>query len=190
MTWLDTVNRMTGMIGSEDAELLYQYAKDAAQDIVEIGSYLGKSTVALAYGSRDGQGVPVWAVDPHEAYTIQIRSDYTHTYTPHNRGYFMQNIISAGVADRVHPIALPSVQAARCWARPVGLLFVDGLHDDASVLADLKAWYAYIPIGGHILLHDYDMPSVQKAVKKFLSYPAEWTCQSTETMAILERCAE
>ena len=189
MTWLDTVMHIDGMIDREDAEVLYQYAQDARADIVEIGSYLGQSTVALALGSRAGQGVPVWAIDPFDEYSVQVTEHTTHTFTAHNRGYFMQNVVSAGVADIVHPISLPSVQAARCWEREIDLLFVDGQHDYESVLADLKAWYAYISVGGHILLHDYGLPGVQKAVKKFLAYPKEWGVTEVGRMAILERCA-
>lgn len=188
MTWLDDVNRMEGMVTIQDMELLHDYAAKARKGIVEIGSYLGKSTTALALGSRRGHLVPVWAVDPHEPYCVELARG-THQYTGHNRGYFMQNIVSAGVADVVRLISLPSVQAARCWEREIDLLFIDGLHDYDSVLADLKAWYAYIPVGGHILLHDYDLPDVRRAVKKFLSYPKEWTCEEVGRMAILERCA-
>lgn len=189
MTWLDDVVRMTGMVRKDDAELLFEYASKAQRGIVEIGSYLGQSTVALAYGSRRGQLVPVWAIDPYEEYTVQVAPHTTHTFTAHNRGYFMQNIVSAGVADIVHPISLPAAQVARCWEREIDLLFVDGRHDYDNVLADLKAWYAYIPIGGHILLHDYDAPDVRRAVQKFLSYPKEWTCSDMGRMAVLERGA-
>lgn len=170
MTWLDDVRHISGMISLQEAEILHQYAQEAAQDIVEIGSYLGQSTVALALGSRSGHGVPVWAIDPHEAYTVQVTADVTHTFTPHNRGYFMQNIVSAGVADIVRLISLPSAQAARCWERRIGLLFVDGRHDYANVRSDLAAWYMYVIPGGHILLHDYDQPDVQRAVADIAKY--------------------
>lgn len=158
------------MIDKEDAETLYHYAQGARADIVEIGSYLGQSTVALALGSRAGRQVPVWAIDPHEQYTVQATEHTTHTFTPHNRGYFMQNVVSAGVADIVRLISLPSVKAARCWDKHIDLLFVDGKHDYASVRADLAAWYMYVQPGGHILLHDYDLPDVQQAAHDLAQY--------------------
>jgi predicted O-methyltransferase YrrM len=190
MTWLDDVLRIEGMVRAPDIEVLYEYASKAQKGIVEIGSYLGQSTVALAYGSRKGHLVPVWAIDSYETYTVQVSEHITHTFTPQNRGYFMQNIVSAGVADIVRLISLPSTQVARCWDQEIDLLFVDGKHDYDSVLSDLKSWYAYIPVGGHILLHDYDLPSVRKAVKKFLSYGAEWACAEAGAFAVLERCAQ
>ena len=162
MTWRNTVRKLSGMIDPHDAQMLYDHARRAAHGIVEIGSYRGQSTITLALGTRAGQDVPVWAVDPHEPYTTSA-----HHYATGNRGYFMRQVLDAGVDETVRLVNLPSLRAARAWAQDIDLLYIDGLHDYAHVLADLKAWYVYMVPGGVILLHDYDQPGVQQAVAEF-----------------------
>lgn len=43
---------------------LFQFIKEIGF-IVEIGSFEGKSTICLAGGSKDGNRIPVYAIDPH-----------------------------------------------------------------------------------------------------------------------------
>ncbi len=62
------VMAVEGQIQREEARCLYNLARHASAKgvIVEIGSYRGLSTVALAKGSLKGSGIPVYAIDPHQ----------------------------------------------------------------------------------------------------------------------------
>src|SRR5580698_9485727 len=54
---LRPVHLVAGMVSLDVAELLYSLARDVSVGvIVEVGSYRGRSTVALALGSRAGHG--------------------------------------------------------------------------------------------------------------------------------------
>src|SRR6266540_2427295 len=102
-----------GWLTDEEGEALYELARRCCGDgvIVEIGSWKGKSTVCLGLGSRAGNSVPVYAIDPHADYRF---------------GDFKTNVERAGIADLVRPIASFSQPAADEFDEPIEFLFVDG----------------------------------------------------------------
>ncbi len=58
-----------GWLKDKEGQLLYDLAKNCTGKgvIVEIGSWKGKSTTWLAHGSKEGNKVRVYAIDPHTA---------------------------------------------------------------------------------------------------------------------------
>lgn len=119
--------------------------------IVAIGSYRGQMDCALALDAT----VPVYCVDPRYA-------PGTH-YGDVDRPYWMRNILSIGVAEKVRPINLPSLDAAKIWIYSIGLLFIDGDHNQAK--EDLEAWLPYVVAGGLVVMHDSNFESVINAVQ-------------------------
>src|SRR5437868_8006845 len=59
------------MISAEELLFLEGLAREVQppECIVEVGSYRGRSTAALAAGSRAGGGAAVYAIEPHEQFT-------------------------------------------------------------------------------------------------------------------------
>ena len=57
---------------------------------------------------------------------------------------------------RVDPTGLPGpAEESRSASAPeIGLLFVDGPHDRASVLLDIDAWEPLVGVGGRVVFHD------------------------------------
>jgi predicted O-methyltransferase YrrM len=87
---LDKIMSVEGDITAQEAQLLYtaaQTVKDGC--IVEVGSYLGRSTAALALGTRAGFYVPVYAVDPRESF----RGILGGNFGPADHTIFMQNML-------------------------------------------------------------------------------------------------
>ena len=68
---------------------------------------------------------------------------------------FLRNIEREGVANGVTALRTTSAEAARIWTQPVGLLFVDAVHEYEHVVADYRHWQRHIPSGGWIAFHDY-----------------------------------
>ena len=130
-----------GWLTDEEAEALYDLARACTGKgvIVEIGSWKGKSTICLASGSRAGNGVRVYAIDPHASYRF---------------GEFKANVERAGVADLVTPIASRSQEKAASFHEPIELLFVDGAHEYELVKADLELWLPKLVEGGTLAMHD------------------------------------
>ena len=70
----EITNKLRGWLTPAEGELLYNLAKNCTGKgvIVEIGSWVGKSTIHLAAGSQEGSQVPVFAIDPHTGCTVHL----------------------------------------------------------------------------------------------------------------------
>jgi predicted O-methyltransferase YrrM len=148
---------LEGWLYDEEVELLYRLASGVSSGaIVEIGSYRGKSTVALALGSRDHHGVPVYAIDPHETFTGVMGFEFR----PGDRTAFLRNILRCEVSEIVRLVNLPSRVAAGGWNQPVGLLWIDGDHRYESVKQDLECWQPHLAPGALVALHDSTDPNL------------------------------
>jgi len=165
----DGAARIAGMIPGwlfdHQGRMLYRYAAEcpAGCVIVEIGSWKGRSTVFLGWGSKNGNGCPVYAVDHHKGSEELL--DYPGFKTTPGGTYpeFWRNMQGAGLDDIVIPIVADSVAAAQSVDKPVGLLFVDGAHNSVAVRRDFAAWAPKVVKGGVIAFHDYESPFDVKA---------------------------
>ncbi len=130
-----------GWLTDEEGEALFELARgcDGRGVIVEIGSWKGKSTICLGLGSRAGNAVRIFAIDPHADYRF---------------GDFKANVERAGLADLVTPIASLSQPAAKDFHEPIELLFVDGSHEEALVREDFDKWVPKVVDGGWVAFHD------------------------------------
>lgn len=124
-------------------------------DIVEIGSYKGKSTIALALGSSlmSKKKRPIYAIDPFLDYyypSFQFNINY------HRLQYF------------IIPIKQFSTQAYDDCPKSIAALFIDGDHEYSSVKHDITHYVSRVVNGGLILFHDYteQFPGVIKAVNE------------------------
>ncbi len=70
--------------------------------------------------------------------------------------------------DRVHLLIEDSVEASKSFKDGYfDYIYIDGEHDENSVLRDLEAWYPKLKEGGTIGIHDAETPSVKRAWEKF-----------------------
>jgi len=145
MTILDQID---GYLSPTEVELLYSLAKRCKGKgvIVEIGSYKGKSTISLASGSKAGNRVKIYAIDPFKHPKISGASDTLNE--------FKQNICLAGVSDMVTEMVLTSESAAKIFHEPVELIFIDGDHDYKNVKLDYGLWFPKVINGGIMAFHD------------------------------------
>jgi MMP 1-O-methyltransferase len=151
----EIANRCEGWLTDSEGELLYTLARrcTGAGSIVEIGSWKGRSTTWLAYGSKCGSGVPVHAVDPHTG-----SPNLQRLFGPDIWTYdaFLENIAAASIADIVIPHVQTSADAAAAITEPVELVFIDGDHRYEHVRQDAALWLPKIVAGGFIAFHDTD----------------------------------
>ena len=149
------VLRSVGMITVAEAGLLRELAGAVPSGacIVEVGSYRGRSAVALAQGAARN-GVAVYAVDPHEAFTGVNGA----SFGPADRRAFYRAMLRTGAADTVRLVNLPSTVAAAGWHLPVGLLWVDGDHRAEAVRADWDAWAPHLTPTARVALDDSTQP--------------------------------
>ena len=145
-----------------EARCLYELAREASQEgvIVEIGSYRGETTIALAKGSVRGSRIPVYAVDPHGFFPASgALPAKGENYGPQDNAAFFRNVLFSGAAPMVHSIGLPSKQAVSGWKQAISLLWIDGCHDYDSVREDFLSWSPFVFPGGWVAFHDSSDPA-------------------------------
>ncbi len=124
-----------------------------AGDIVEIGSYKGKSAVALGYGirqaGRSGK-TRLFCIDPHSPFIGVLGGKFG----PIDRRDFYLNMIETGTYEEAALINLPSRDIALAWKSPIGLLFIDGDHSYPAVRDDFFRWLPHVIDGGIVALDD------------------------------------
>lgn len=186
--YFQVVAGVEGWLYDEEIELLYRLASGVTSGvIVEIGSYRGKSTVALALGSRDHHNVPIYAVDPHETFTGVMGFGFQ----PADRTEFLRNILRCQVSEIVRVVNLPSRVAAAGWEQPVGLLWIDGDHRYESVKQDLACWEPHLEPGGLVALHDSTDPNLgpQQAIREALVADRFEQVELVRSITVLRRRA-
>lgn len=149
------------MTQSELSWLAMQAAEHSM--IAEIGSWMGRSTAALA-DHTDGiiYAVDTWMGTEIEPAHKAILSDKPKDWLFHR---FMDN-----VAHNVAPFRMESLDAAAYFARKrmtFDMIFIDGAHDVESVKADILAWKPLLAPGGLLCGHDY-FTTVKEAVDELL----------------------
>jgi len=142
--------------------------------IVEIGSFRGRSTIAIARCSPPG--VEIVAVDPHagtDRGPQEIAGFVVAAEEDHEA--FLANLERAGVRDRVIHVRRFSQEALAEVAGPVDLLHVDGAHRLAPAREDLRSWGARVPPGGCLLVHDaFSSVGVTGAIGAELLLSHQW----------------
>jgi predicted O-methyltransferase YrrM len=140
-----------GMVSFDEFRLLYELARGVRQGaIVEVGSYRGRSTVALGLGSLDGHRAPVFAIDPHEEFTGVLGG----RFGPEDRAAFYRAMLETGCDRVVRLVNLASEVVASGFDRKVALLFVDGDHRDEAVRRDFHAWLPHLESGAFVAFDD------------------------------------
>lgn len=149
--------QVSGSTTALESKLLYQLScrKEAQGVVVEIGSFLGKSTIFLASGSKRTQQQKVYAIDPHQGAPVINKKFSGPTYRR-----FLQNIRGAKIAEAVIPIRKTSDEAFIGWRKPIRFLFIDGDHSYQAVRRDLKQWGQLVMDKGVIAVHDALNPGV------------------------------
>ena len=148
---LTLLDSLEGMLSIEEVRLLWHLAAEVREGaILEVGSYRGRSTAALALGARAGHGAPVFAIEPHEVFTGAMGGQFSGQ----DRTAFFKAMLRAECADSVRLINLSSEVVAPGWSRPLGLLWIDGDHTFEGALRDADCWIPHLMPGCMVAFHD------------------------------------
>lgn len=159
---LAAADSATGFMPADEGLALAAAALAApAGPILEVGSYLGKSTLYLAAAAR-AKGARVVTVDHHRgSEEHQPGWDYHDPgLVDPDRGLldtlpgFRRTIAAAGAEDVVVAVVARAEVLAAMWGTPLAFLFLDGSHTDESAQRDLHGWAPHLAAGGVLAIHD------------------------------------
>jgi len=163
------IHDVGGFLTSVEGYALYLLANmgEGEGAIVEIGSFEGKSTIWLALGSKNAGREHVTAVDTFAGSPEHQKGAGMEIASLHGEGttynQFLRNIEAFGIREFVNPVVARSEDAAKGWAGPIRLLFIDGEHSYEAVSTDFQSWSDHVIPGGYIAFHDYgNSPDVQR----------------------------
>ncbi|MBB2946620.1 putative O-methyltransferase YrrM [Actinoplanes lutulentus] len=152
----------TGFMPEDEGRALAE-AAFAAPDgpILEVGSYLGKSTLYLAAAAR-ARGTKVVTVDHHRgSEEHQPGWDYHDPELVDPAVGLIDTlpglratIAAAGAEDVVVAVVARAEDFAALWGTPLAFLFLDGSHTDESAQRDLASWAPHLAVGGVLAIHD------------------------------------
>lgn len=156
-----------GLTSETTLNSLRALAATGCDTIVEIGTYRGRSAIAMAEAAAAAH---VWTIDPWD---LTGNPDGRHGYADRNaRREFDANVERAGVGDRITHIQAFSTDVARDWPTftwsPIDLLYIDGDHSEAAVRADFEAWRPHLAPEAWVVFDDLDTPKnpgVRRAIE-------------------------
>jgi predicted O-methyltransferase YrrM len=152
-----------GFMPEDEARALYAAAlrATAVGDLVEIGTYLGKSAILLAAAARAG-GRMLLTVDHHRG-----SEEHQPGWEYHDPGLVdpavglidtlplaRRALAQAGVEDAVLLLVGRSADVAARWPGTAGFVFIDGGHTDEAAQADYEGWAPKLAPGGLLAIHD------------------------------------
>jgi len=152
-----------GFLDQDEGRCLYEIALEASRagPCLEIGSYCGKSTLYLGTACQTNGGV-LFSIDHHRGSEEQQPGQPyfdPSLFDPEacrmdSFREFRKTLQKAGLEDTVVAIVSRSDVAARRWATPLSLVFIDGGHTTEAVSADYTGWAPHVMPGGYLLIHD------------------------------------
>lgn len=157
------IEGVRGWFSEDEAEFLAYLASIVGhkQDIVEIGSFCGRSTISLSLGTKSGNLSPIHSIDPHNGLKgLHVEGTYPE---------FVYNLEKRELLDFVTAHRTTSTKFAASWkGQNIGLLFIDADHEYESVKADFTAWTGHLADRAFVAFHDFPQAGPNKLLREIL----------------------
>jgi len=161
-----------GWMSLPELLLLHRLAADvpAGGTVVEVGTWKGRSAIAMCDALDGKDGVSFHAVDTflgnegiermHERHGAEIAEDRIYReFLENSRPYPFVEVVRLSSAEASTQFETESID----------LLFVDADHSFDQVLLDIRNWFGKVKVGGVIAGHDYPKFDVDRAVHTHFS---------------------
>lgn len=179
LSWNDVwpeVDATEGWLTEPEARRLFDLARSVPAPMlaVELGSYKGRSTIALGRGLDESDGGRLLCVDLWQMDGVDLLPAH------------QARISRAGLAHVVTRHRCDTALAAR-GADPgsVGLLFIDADHSYEAVRRDLEAWSPCVRSGGYVAFHDSWAPGPARVIAELPGWFAP--CGVTDSLAVFRK---
>jgi hypothetical protein len=193
---LKRIKKIEGWLNEEEADLLLATCNRAVSSlpaesaVVEIGSFHGRSTVVLGSVVQSlAAPTKVYAIDSHDG-TVGAAGCNTGVMSLGSTlEVFRRNIAENALTSVIETVVKRSYEVT--WDKPIGLLFIDGLHDYENVSRDFHHFEPWVVAGGYIAFHDYAeyYPGVKKFVDEVVALPQFELVHHVESMFVIRKSA-
>ena len=134
------------------------------QTVIEVGSWMGLSTIDIARMLPENgkvYAVDTWEGSPDEQHHPQTLANLYNQ--------FLSNVIHTQLTHKIIPVRMESTQAAKVLSVKPDLIYIDATHTYKACYADLRAWYPYVKDSGILCGDDlrWGDCGVEKAVRQF-----------------------
>lgn len=183
----------------QDLEALRDIAAMVSQDvpyapeILEVGSWVGESALALKDGAPRSA---IMCVDTWEG----SASDRTIDLANEAGGDAVYEAFLANTKGLdIEPYRQTSLEMAKAKWHKLDLIHIDAEHTYDAVLSDIKAWWPHLRDGGVMSFHDFNaagFPDVTAAIRDCFGHlvtyipgtVVAWVRKNDETTRTLEGC--
>ena len=162
-------------------QLISQVPKNQANQsiVVEIGAFLGKSTITIAKAVKECGGGYVYSIDPHEGIPY---------YHPQPTLYdFLENITRANVNDIVEVCLGYSDEWSESISTGLSMILIDGDHTYEAVKEDYSKWEQKIIANGLFAFHDAIQDDPFKLISELLDSQKYRLIFIVGSLAILQK---
>lgn len=140
----------------------YISSKITVKTALEVGSYVGESTVVFSKGFKHLE--VLYAVDPFD---LNFNSDnlFSLENIQQIQETFYKNISNYPVIKHVKK---DSESASKDFLdETFDFIYIDGCHEYECVFNDVKYWKSKVKSGGFMSFHDIDWKDVQRALSHY-----------------------
>lgn len=142
--------REVRFLGDTTMAVLREFGEKSV--LCEIGSYYGKSTIAMGKVlAEEGKGT-LFAVDWHHGSPEFSRNGESQCITTYEQ--YISNLEKFNVTDRVITIKERSEKSYHLIPEKIQLLWIDGFHEFEGVNSDYENYHRKIVSGGYLFFHD------------------------------------
>ncbi len=159
----ELASQTKGFLAEDEGAGLYELGVEACAlgPCLEIGSFCGKSAIYLGSACKSGNST-LFTIDHHRGSEEQQPGQlyFDPEIFDSRKGVInslpllQETLKKAGLEDHVVPMVTQSGVAARNWATPLGLVFIDGGHSYQTALSDYRCWSPHLLPGGFLVFHD------------------------------------
>lgn len=150
----------TGWLTEDEARLLWYLATTLPGDILEIGTYCGRSAKLFAHAVQDDPLRRLYCCDP-------ILEGFDNVKTPSREGILesiAEHVLSTETALQVHLCCMTEEKLHAYWKTPLSLVYIDSNHSFEATRDAILRWK---PLTKVLALHDFGggHPGVAQAVR-------------------------
>lgn len=149
-----------GWTGRQEAIALFEAVMALPPDaiVVEVGTFLGRSSIVLGGACRTRQNGRVYCIDPFDGsgddFSRPVYDEIRRGLARTQLDCFRENLVRAGLADWIEPKVGTAEHVSRGWRQPVDMLFLDGDQSPEGMRSAFDCLAPHLKAGALLVVHN------------------------------------